>query len=79
MKSSGEWTSPLNGDEKQKDTLSGVLGVAGSGFEPLTSGLPNTWRCWTGVSPNPDFADFYTKLVFSTYFRTCDSIEPEEL
>jgi hypothetical protein len=31
------------------------------------------------VSPNPEFADFSKKLVFLTYFRTCDSIEPEEL
>jgi hypothetical protein len=70
---------------EQKQTPVGICLVAGSGFDtpsghiPLTSGLPSSWRYWTGVSPNPDFADFNTKLVFSTYFRTCDSIEPEEL
>jgi hypothetical protein len=62
-----------------KNHQKGGFLVAGVRFERTTSGLPSTWRCWTGVSPNPEFADFNTKLVFSTYFRTCDSIEPEEL
>jgi hypothetical protein len=31
------------------------------------------------MSSNPDSANFHTKLVFLTCFRTCDGNEPEEL